>query len=433
MADKGEKTPRRITRRQFLELVAATAGGAALGYAAWRTGISVPETASSPEKELKPTVLVLDFFDLDKVKIPGFSEEEALKSMGVEDTSTKEGLIKAVPKSEDEAKLLMLLFFKHQYHNHGDSVVDVMQKTADYLGSRDDNRVTNQSSVASAIELEKVEFDGIGNPTMHVRLSPEVVDNQVSQSSDSLVNMSFELGDFSLTYRLYEERLKYPEMARQGPSTITVGEHTTYRDYQGNDITQEEYEEISGKMDETEIVLLDPKERDAIFLDGYASEKAFDNLKMLTDLARKHPEKMFVAAGGNPTYLNGLKVPDIREARKKLEEQGQWPVNLLTVGFTANPGVGGRSEVNTSYGHDLYVSTTDLKSLGFSGASSHATPVITEINRQEIAQGQNTFSKVKASLMKLTEIKGYWSGSEKTEYRVLNLDKAKAALRNPGE
>ena len=37
--------------------------------------------------------------------------------MGVIDPSTREGLFKAVPKDENQAKLLMMMLFKQQYQN----------------------------------------------------------------------------------------------------------------------------------------------------------------------------------------------------------------------------------------------------------------------------------------------------------------------------
>mgnify|MGYP005860143645 CR=1 FL=1 len=86
-------------------------------------------------------------------------------------------------------------------------------------------------------------------------------------------------------------------------------------------------------MTEMEVVMFDPKDRDVRFLDGYAGDKTYRNLQKLTEVARKHPEKMFVAAGGNPTYLQDLKIPDIREVRAELERQGLWPENLIIVGF----------------------------------------------------------------------------------------------------
>jgi hypothetical protein len=426
-----------ISRRRFFKIAGTTVAVAAAGYAARRLGLKPDnlKTTHSPEIELRPSVKVLDFFDIEKAKAKylqdnfpnGFSEEKSCLEMGVSDPSTREGLLRAVPRDENQAKLLMMLLFQYQYQNHGKDVISVMEKTASYLNPAQIVTTPEHDSIASAVEFGKLEYDEIGNPTIHVRLSPEIVDELISHSAENVVNMSFELGEFSLAYSLYDKKLKYPEMARQGPSKITVGEETTYRDYQGNDITEKEYNEIAQKMAETETVTLEPNERDVKFLDGYAGGKTYQNLLKLTDVARKHSGKMFIAAGGNPTYLQGLKIPDIREARAALEKQGQWPSNLLIVGFQAiESGFVGPA----SYGADIYVSAKDLEELGFSGASSYATPVVTEITRRLIANGANTHKQIMEGLRQLTQAAESWEGSEKVEYRLLNLDKAKNSLAN---
>ena len=233
MEDKNAEVPNtghKISRRDFLKLGGAAAAGAAAGYVAWRLGIK-PETSVSPETELKPTVRVLDFFDVDKSRSKylqdnfpsNFSEENSWQEMGVSDPSTREGLLKAVPKDENQAKLLMMTLFQYRYQNHGKDVVAVMEKVSGLVSPDQKTVSPTSASIAGAVEFGKLEYDEAGNPTIHIMLSSDVVDRLVSETPESVVNMSFELGDFSLTYSLYDRKLKYPEMGRQGPSTITVG------------------------------------------------------------------------------------------------------------------------------------------------------------------------------------------------------------------
>ena len=440
MGDKNSEIPNighKISRRDFLKLGGATAAGAAIGYVAWRLGIKL-ETSGLPETELKPSVRVLDFFDIDQAKdkylqdnFPSnFSEENSWQEMGVSDPSTREGLLKAVPKDESQVKLLMMALFQQRYQNHGKDVVAVMEKVSGLVNPDKKTVIPTRSSITGAVEFGRLEYDEIGNPTIHVTLSSDVVDRLVSETPESVVNMSFELDDFSLTYSLYDRKLKYPEMGRQGPSKITVGGKTSYRDYQGNDITEEEYNEISRKMNETEIELLNPSERDVRFIDGYAGDKTYQNLQKLTEIARKNPEKMFVAAGGNPTYLKGLKIPDIRDARAKLEEQGLWPENLIIVGFQAREsGFVGQA----SYGADIYVADKDLEELGFSGASSYATPVVTEITRRVVYAGSKTHKQAREGLMALTQAAETYEGSEKVYYPLLDLGKVKNSFASSSQ
>lgn len=219
MEDKNAETPstgHKISRRDFLKLGGAAVAGAVVRYTVWRLGLKSdsPEATHSPEIELKPSVKVLDFFDIDKAKDkylqdnfpPDFSKEKSWQEMGVSDLSTREGLFKAVPKDENQAKLLMMTLFQHQYQNHGKDVVTVMEKVSG-LVSRDQKTVSpTQASIAGAVEFGKLEYDEIGNPTIPVTLSSDVIDRLVSETSESVVNMSFELGEFSLTYSLYDRK-----------------------------------------------------------------------------------------------------------------------------------------------------------------------------------------------------------------------------------
>ena len=139
---------------------------------------------------------------------------------------------------------------------------------------------------------------------------------------------------------------------------------------------------------------------------------------------------MFVAAGGNPTYLKGLKIPDIRDARAKLEEQGLWPENLIIVGFQAREsGFVGQA----SYGADIYVADKDLEELGFSGASSYATPVVTEITRRVVYAGSKTHKQAREGLMALTQAAETYEGSEKVYYPLLDLGKVKNSFASSSQ
>ena len=132
-----------------------------------------------------------------------------------------------------------------------------------------------------------------------------------------------------------------------------------------------------------------------------------------------------MAAGGNPFYLDGIQYPDIREARKAISEKGLWPSNLIVVGFEANES---GQKVPASLGADIYVSLEDLKSLGFSGASSYATPVITEIIRQieKVCKVDESGKKILFERMALD--KEITDGITTIEYKLLDLPAVKAYL-----
>lgn len=429
-----------LTRRGFFKKTGAVAAGITATYVANKLGLNLgkSETLRSPEIKLNPSVKVLDFFETDNIHVlgnfpPGFSEKKAWQEMGVSDPSTREGLCMAVPKNEEQTKLLMIKFFGKKYEGHGNTVVSIMEKVAAFLHPGQNFPIPDQASIAESVELNNLEYDEIGNPTMHVNVSQDKVSKLVSESPESVINMSFQLGDFSLSYSLYDKRQKYPEMARQLPGTFATNRGDIhYKDHQGREITEAEYNEICKRASEQEVFLLKPVDRGDTFIDGYAGEKTYQNLRELIEVANSHPKKMFIAAGGNPTHFNYQKmVPDISEARVRLEKERLWPENLIIVGFeTTTYYEEHYYRDRASYGADIYVSDQDLKELGFSGASSWATPVVTEVVKQLIAKGMTTKNQVKDGLMQLTRPGTYWEGPKQREYRVLDMDKAKIALAN---
>lgn len=384
MSEGGE-----MSRRGFFKIAFATGLGL--------IGLKGEPTRSKVEAELHPTILVLDLFDVSKLK-------------------------DRLPKNDPAVDLLA-----EHYKNHGENDIAVMRKTAAYMNPNNKDVNFTQSSITGGIQIEDTEKDDIGNSTTRASVSTAFVDKQVSQSTESVINMSFEMGEFAFTYTAFEKRSKYPEMARQGPSTVTINDQTTYKDYQGNAISEAQYDALIAKASETQVVQLDPASVD--FLDGYAGDKTMSNLKALVEIAIRHPEKMFVAAGGNPTYLKGEHFPDISQARKLLEQKGLWPENLLIVGFTANPRIGADVEYPASRGADIYVRESDLKQLGFSAASSYATPVISEIVRELVGRGTKTKPDIRKKLFGMTDIKEiWWNGNDHDTYRLLNLDQAKQSI-----
>jgi len=205
MEDKNPevKNDREISRRDFLKLGGAAAAGTALGYIAWRLGIK-PETSVSPEIELKPTLIVLDFFNVDKSwrkylqdNFPSnFSEENSWQEMGVSDPSTIKELLKAVPKNENQTKLLMMAFFKNRYQNHGNDVVAVIEKVSGLVSPDQKTVSPTRVSIADAVKFGELEYDEKGNPTIHISLSSDVVDRLLTETSESVVNMSLSLEIF---------------------------------------------------------------------------------------------------------------------------------------------------------------------------------------------------------------------------------------------
>lgn len=385
----------------------------------------------------KAPTTVLDFFGIYlhnnnfiRDNFPrDFSPEAAWREMGVLDPSNKEELLRADPRTDQQFKLLMMALLRDHYQEHGEEVVRVMEEVSAQLNPNKKHIPPSKSSVAAAVKFGDLVYDEIGNPTIGLELSAKAIDGIISGIPGKVVNMSLELGQFSMTYELFGIRTKHPELATQGPSKLTINGETSYRDHDGKGISEEEYDNELKGLGETEVFKLDPSDRSASYLDGYAGEDTYANLQMLARIAGRHPDKFFIAAGGNPSTNQGSKLPDIRDARSRLEEQGLWPGNFIVGGFQMS--LPGGFKFPASHGSDFYVSDKDLKKLGFTGASSFATPVITEIVRNIIARlGIRNHEQIKEILMHLTDSAEAWIGPDRVEYRLINFDLAKTFFTN---
>lgn len=422
-----------ISRRDFLK-------GAAAAVVAALIGASTPTLLTSgdrrryvsPEHRTRreaPTA-VLDFFDLFQNEAqalrdnfpPGFSAEATWKGMGVTDPSDIKEVKKAFPTNDQEALLLMMRLLQERYKDHGNNVTQVMKAAATSIANPNkEYSPPSKLSVARAVQFGGLKYDKMGNITLNFEISAEEIEKMISKMGNNVrvVNMSLELGRLPMTYIMYSERFKHPELVNTGiGGIVTINGVTIYKNDLGEVISKAEYDKIFAENNAIEVYLLDPSDRDVQYLDGYAGENTLYNLIQLVNIANKHPDKIFVVAGGNPSNAPGSKLPDIREARAKLERRGVWPKNLIVVGYQFSyEGVG----FPASHGADVYVKTEDLKKLGFSGASSFATPVITEVVRNLIESGVHPV-QVKEALMYFADPETFWEGSNQPEYRVLNFD-----------
>lgn len=419
-----------LTRKEFGRVVSTTLACIAVGGTLGGSIVTPEQSEALTEQKTH----VLDIFGLHKFRNkviqqtfpPNFSETQALREMGINDPTSVESLKVGFPRTEEQLKLVMLLLLEARYKNHGEEVVRVIQETAKYLDPDRHQIQPNTSSITSAFKLENLTVDELGNPSMHISLSQNAITAAVFMGLSDMHNLSFELGSFSFTYNLYGLRKKYPEMARMLPSTTTINGNTTYKDYQGNQITEIEYEQQMSKANETVKVTLEPQDRSVSFVDGYANEDTSNNLFELVKLANRFPNKIFVATGGNPSKIRGKTVfPNIIDARKKLTENGLWPNNLIIVGFE---GVDSGFKAPASFGSDIYVAYEDLKQLGFPQASSFATPIVFEIVRAFRSLAIAKQVGIKEILDEISLQKNLTLGISTYEYRVVDLPKVSSIL-----
>lgn len=336
----------KLSRRDFLKL-----GGLALLGTAGAT-VLTKSSPLSPEYKINSSMLVLDLFNLPEAP---------------------EG---------DDVETLAYRYYKNTYGGHGDMVLGVMQKTADELGEDLTNQSLECVSIYPALGISEIEEDDLGNMTAIVEISEDKITQLVGQSNASIVNMSFEVGKTKISVMLYEEQEVFKEgktvsdLPSESRQKITSNGITTesivYRDPKGKIISKDEFDNLKNEVVRREKIELSPQDRVITHEDGYAGEYTYDNLFKLANIAAKFPNKLFIAAGGNPDPITG-KRPDIREARKKLEEQGLWVSNLIMIGYSELNQKTGNVEP-MQFGSDYYIDAkTELNLLGYEGSSSAGT------------------------------------------------------------
>lgn len=378
MSEKNELPLRQMDRRGFLGFLAALLGEAVI--------LATPGSSllpRNPEKNSQSKeIAVLDFFDMSEALFaqfandfpPDFSIESAWESMGVSDHQTEQGLRQAlIPNGDtDVARAFFLGVLLWHYKDHGVQVGSVIQKTrADLFSHSQDPRAICEKSIVTTVELGDITFDELGNPRVEITINWEKVAEIVGSLDADVVNMSFEPGTMMIEYQQHIEVPLNPEMGSQFP----YERNGKYFDYKGAQISEEEYQEIMNLIN-ARTTDTPPTRRGVRYIDAYHPDRA-DNIFDLVNIAHRFPNKIFVAAGGNVTYFNGIQFPDISEPRKLLEQRGLWPKNLLVVGYEYNES--GFVGPSSRGGVDVFVPYEVFQQLDVQPASSFATPVVSEI------------------------------------------------------
>lgn len=341
-----------------------------------------------PEEQDKYSVAILDIFDSKDIR---FGRYESIEGGAGEPKSIEE-LKEIIPESEDKEVSIILSALRLRYGDHGRSVREVHERTDDVLnenfveGTRGID--VREKSIGSAVRVDNLEHDELGNPTLNIYVSPSAVSKAVDEVPGKIINLSFELGKISTKYTLKEERMVNERIRLDSSELIVDGnkniDYYVVDDSSGErkEITEEEYKKIEARNDEREIVLIEnPKWRQIAFIDAYAvdEETTYDNLRSLVGVVREHPDRLFVAAGGNPEEVRGRGTakPDLTEARSRLEQEGLWPRNLLMVGVLYENN-GYKSPL--SRGCDIYVPHLGMLDQFTSvPASSYATALVSNL------------------------------------------------------
>ncbi|MEX0895680.1 MAG: hypothetical protein WDZ94_01930 [Patescibacteria group bacterium] len=441
------------TKRNFLRTAAVLGTTAFLGKSIAAERLSSPvqpiqspnqvEAVQSEEVEHKPSIpLIIDTFDDGKfyddviaaqAAARGIDAQSILDKFGITPDTTYSEIKEIQPTTPDERVILLLSSLKTVYGTHGEDVSKVRELTAQFLGETDSQ--VEHASQNNPITFDSLEFDEVGNPILWLVSSIEDVDQVVRQSQAPVINMSFQIGKVGMKYKLFKQVLVNPDMKPPDKSSRSVSDGPVtiiYRDAERNIISAEEYEKLLSLALEKEIVMTEVEsERDLVPQDGYLKERAYQNLGNLADLASKYPDKIFVAAAGNPVNENPNDFPDLREAKEKLMQENRWPPNVFTVGYVVQYQ---DMLVPTQYGADFYVFHEDIDRIGKqTSASSYATPMVTEIVRRLQNQGITNPNDIRTALTQFSENinapNGFYArGEQEQPFYMIDFSKVKNAF-----
>lgn len=281
----------------------------------------------------------------------------------------------------DQKAKEVLYSFLRKYMSHGDTVLDVFEhRMGPYFPEN-----VQAYSLNEAIQITSAEKDKIGNYKIKIKISAEELKKVISQIDAHIVNLSLQVGTIDAKINIYRiERPKNPYTR----SSVEIDGHITHNffDPSGNRIQEYEYHIGSAEYYPYKIPLED--EAYLSYQDGYAGSETYNNLKQMAEVAAAFPDKFFVVAGGNPSYHEGLGIPDITEAREQLGNEGLWPDNILFVGVWGDGIATGYDgflyDGRFQKGADLYVSS---KLIG-QPASSFAAATIAEAIAAHSSKGE---------------------------------------------
>lgn len=446
--------PEALSRRNVLKGMFATVTGVLLGIRPSGPATEPPplhesaQPTATPEKEPQQTasIAVVDFFQSEEfwqemiqstLARDGIEEASLWQQMGVDAESSTTDFQAAYPQTDQEATLLLLKYLQERYREHGAQVTQAAEKMTARVGGETSAAATQETSVESAIRVHSITRDELGNYELRLLVSAKIVDELLRESTASIVNLSLQLGIVGVRWEMNgwkskhenpEALLSHIQVKRKviNAQTKEVISPARYLDTTtGEELSEEVYQSLVDEAYSSVSTPLPPADREMIILDGYAHENTLENLTYLTQLATHHPEKLFIAAAGNPVLDNGVRFPDIRSARDSLVSQGKWPDNLLICGVW---GMQNGSELPLAYGADIYVRFEDLEAIDFGQASSFATPIVSAVAQQLSPAGEFNPDQLRQKLLSLTSAEEICFGTECTTYRVLDLQAARAAV-----
>jgi len=369
-------------------------------------------TSESKESVQEKQTLLIDFFgnldrELNILTSNEFGEENSYakltQKLDIADAVEAVDLRGIMPSNKAEAAALMLKSLQLHYGNHGEQVEKVLQQAGADFGVQSSYVRSDMSQAIDGLSIEETDL----GYRLVLHVSPEEVIKIIRGSDADIVSMSMIVEDFTADLIIRQYAGKYPDLPLVQTRSVTVEgiEQTTFYieeinngEIKRKNITPEEAAEIEAKSKEVVAVDMDPSDYQIIELGDYKDpDTAYSNLKALNRVVSE-TGKIIVAAAGNP---HEGKIPDLRKAKRKLQDEEGMSPALFTVGVEG-PIYEHMHDVY-ALGADFYIKREDIEKKGeVNPGSSYATPIVEQMISKIISKGITDPTHIRAELAKVS-------------------------------
>lgn len=395
-----------MSRRKFLEtgakaagaiVVSAIPGSSALENLA--NSIDAQRNANEVKEasEFVPRVAFIDLGNLDRQAIMAavLGDGDRSQDLHLESREYTE-MWSNYLRSPDPTvvRTVMLDRILKEKEGHGEAVVDAYNKTLSVndIFYEGEHAVLPLEKAISVVFVDGEE-NPLNNPVARVHVSGRVVGDMLEEQfrknpEQRIVNMSFQVGVQEERYVLRQPK-EMPTFeileGEDGEIYYSLEPAEGYANFGGKLlpfkmvggiqtplglVSEHDYQQLNERYKERSI---DEFTRNG-YSDGiedletpmrhtteaYNERFAEQNLRELAELCDRFPDKLFFGAGGN---INS----NFREIRQRMEENGEWPDNLILSAGVLNSSQGGTTQSN---GSDIYINSLDFGGVVYSSISS---------------------------------------------------------------
>lgn len=245
----------------------------------------------------------------------------------------------------------------NQLGNHGEQMLKAYRIALDELDY--DSQAPKLLPLQEMFSNPSVSRDELGNPTLSIEVDEQKIGDALEEFFErnpevKVSNLSFQIGRFEVRLILREVAdlpktlIYYDELTGQDmiciqqfegsvKYVVQEGKVVPHGEIDGEVkplelLTREEYESVNEENKRATILeYQETGHSESVqnlewmrykVVEAYNEQFAEENLRRLIDLCNRFPDKLFSTSGGNENS-------NFTEVRKKLEDEGIWPQNLI--------------------------------------------------------------------------------------------------------